>query len=419
MQSGTTPSIQAKTQHTVLEFLVAVARSARPLHILISRAFTLHGDWLIRFQVMMSSSPEDEGEKFRSFDISDAEFTSHLDHFGIKVVWLTPATAQCFSVELLSDLPVLFVGINVQTESAVVLQLVTPKTGEYQCPVKFLRRSASKVAVHRTAGKCTLGIAGLHLFSPFPQIGPAVWQMNDRMYWQRVSRSEVQLLEVDRSPCYCMFPSGKVVYAPIDQPSWSRELQLGKPGEQGGANYMTRDCVHREGLLSHRPLRQQLIDAGYSLFGTSQNIFHKKSKKQILLLIHTKESKVFHFIRPLPKFWVPPSFAVHCIETRPTVVLHLRDCAHPLHFVFDFSRDDFDRMKIAQYRLWSPNTHFFVGFEFRACVATWLLCLWRNEEYLPYDLVCIILEYACLVQHERVRKQGKRSKKARQRQGYA
>lgn len=36
----------------------------------------------------------------------------------------------------------------------------------------------------------------------------------------------------------------------------------------------TKECVHREGLLMHKPLREQFAQAGYVPLGADRHLFH-------------------------------------------------------------------------------------------------------------------------------------------------
>ena len=328
--------------------------------------------------------------------ISHPDFAVQLRSLGIGVVWMTRESAQCFCVELRSQHPLFYVGVDATTGYAVVLLLETPHPAEYSCTVKFLRSTASEIVLHKLPGKTTVKVPGLMAITPYPLVGPDMWQMTENLFWQRVSRWAVRLLEVDRSPCYCIFPSGKVVFAPVDRPSWSREVHLGTPGAVGD-NYMASKCVHREGLLSHKPVWKQIEDAKFVPFGVSSTIFHKQSRRQPLFLVHpAKDSEVFYFIRPSPRFCVPPSLSLYSVETQPSTVLHVRSAVLNMSYTLDLS-DEKPRLQISRYEVWSEDFHPCVGPELRQAITAWLLCGVRKKDCIAMELLAIILEYACLI----------------------
>lgn len=47
----------------------------------------------------------------------------------------------------------------------------------------------------------------------------------------------------------------------------------GVPWSLSESMSVTRECVHREGLLGHKPLRQQFLEAGYAPFGSTRHLF--------------------------------------------------------------------------------------------------------------------------------------------------
>eukprot|EP00667_Euglena_gracilis_P009284 EG_transcript_9428 len=338
-----------------------------------------------------------------TYQLSDEDLSQQLEATGIKVCCLTSRTSQCFSVELSCSQPLVFLGVDPAEGCAVLLRLdVARAGGPFWCAVKFLRRCAGGLRVVRLPGRATLRVASLRLLDALQPLGPRLWQATERFYWLAVGpKNELQLLETDRSPCYCMFPSGKVVFSPYEQPAWSRELHLGRPGERGDS-FMTRECVHREGLLGHKPLRQQFLEAGYAPFGSTRHLFYHPKANPPLFLVHsTKESRVFYFLRPPPRFWLPSQLTVHSMETRPDFVLHASGLGLPFACAVEASGDAGPALRRVDYTVWRPEDHPRVGEDLRAAVHAWLLCLSRQGESLALDLLRIVLEFGLLVREPR------------------
>eukprot|EP00668_Euglena_longa_P046044 GGOE01061728.1.p1 GENE.GGOE01061728.1~~GGOE01061728.1.p1 ORF type:complete len:390 (-),score=88.99 GGOE01061728.1:241-1350(-) len=332
-----------------------------------------------------------------TFALSEG-FVPQLEAVGIKICLLTSLSSQCFSAELSCAQPLVYLGIDPTEGGAVLLRLDVPKgPGNFVCAVKFQRRCASSLRVMRLPGRTTVRVPNLRLLDHLQPLGPRLWQATERFYWLGGARNELQLLEMDRSPCYCMFPSGKVVFAPGEQPAWSWELHLGRPGERGDC-FMTRECVHREGLLGHKPLRQQFEEAGFAPFGATRHLFHHPKSTPPLFLVHpTKESRTFFFLRPPPRFWLPSQLRVHCIEMKPDIVLHVSGLGLPFDCAVEAKGDLGPTLRRVDYAVWRPADHHRVGGDLRAAVYVWLLCNARQCNPVAFDLLRITLEYMLLV----------------------
>jgi hypothetical protein len=273
-----------------------------------------------------------------------------------------------------------------------------PGDGGAGCAVKFQRRHARAIRVDPVVGQTEVRLSDRQVLTPFLPVGPALWRVTDRFYLQHPPRQDTALLVVDRSPCFRMFPSGKVVYFPCDQPSWSRELHLGRPGEKSD-NFMTKECVHREGLLVHKPLREQFAQAGYVPLGADRHLFHHPKANPPLYLVHSpKEGRIFYFLRPPPRLWVPSGFAVYCVETRPTLRLHgTAPGPLPRECLVEAERDAEPQLRFVEYVTWSPAAHRSASGDARDAVRRWLLSNARRRTPVPSELVTVVLQYLFLL----------------------
>lgn len=88
-----------------------------------------------------------------------------------------------------------------------------------------------------------------------------LWQATERFYWLAVGpKNELQLLETDRSPCYCMFPSGKVVFSPYERPA-ATACSNTQRAKMHGPTSCARCCENAPVLLLRNLVKRVRLDS--------------------------------------------------------------------------------------------------------------------------------------------------------------